>query len=498
MRVQPLVSGLSVGSYPRTHELLLSWTLALGGGWAPTTLLQGGLAGLLVLAGWTGCRRLGASLAVAGLAGVAVLASPYTLAELGGPWTDLPALAWLVCCAALCAGAARRPGLLGPALAAAGLAVGTKTTTLPLAAIVLGAAAWRSRHALRSVRWSILAGAALGVAVGAPWYVVNLVSHGWPLWPLSTGPGGDPIPAAFLPLRGSLLTHLDVLDGRLGQYETALGGGLALLAGALLAPLLAGRGRRRPVVVASGVCVLAALAWASAPYTAIGSGELAAGALRYAQPVLAAAALALVLATRHRGRGSRAAVAILVAAVAIDVWSPPRIGPPYEPGILVPAVGAALGALALGAARHPATTLLGRWDALTGRWSRVAATALACALAAAGCAVANRHYVLRHARAGLYDAGLMNWFAAQSDWRAGDMPIGMWPFTIAPLSGDRFVHAVRLLPDRLDCPVLRGRRLRGWVVVQTAPGVPFGPYADCLGDRPPGYADATFRAWAPG
>src|SRR5207302_1136590 len=100
-------------------------------------------------AGWVGLRALRVPPLVAGLALGALCTNPWLLAwQSNGGMTDPPALAWLVACAALCALARERPVLLAPAIVAAGLSVGSKTTTLPLAALVLTLGLWGVRGRL--------------------------------------------------------------------------------------------------------------------------------------------------------------------------------------------------------------------------------------------------------------------------------------------------------------------------------------------------------------
>jgi len=50
--VLPLLHGIPVGHYPRTHELLVGWAMGLSRSFAPVMLLEGGLWVLLMLATW--------------------------------------------------------------------------------------------------------------------------------------------------------------------------------------------------------------------------------------------------------------------------------------------------------------------------------------------------------------------------------------------------------------------------------------------------------------
>lgn len=122
-----------VGNYPVTDEVLLAWGSGISRSFVPAALSTPGALVLFVLAGWAGLRALSVPRGVSALALAAVASAPLPVEQVTGPNTDLPALAWLACTAALCAGSVRRPALVAPAVVAAGLAVGTKTTALPLA-----------------------------------------------------------------------------------------------------------------------------------------------------------------------------------------------------------------------------------------------------------------------------------------------------------------------------------------------------------------------------
>ena len=248
--IEALSYSLPHGNYPVTNELLVAWLLGLGQSLAPALLWVPAMAVLLVCAGWLGLRRLGVAQGVAGLVLATVLLVPTTATQMIGPGTDLPALAWLVVCASLAAVAIaeRRPALLAPALLAAALAVGTKTTAAPLALLMLGVGAYRLRASLRAIAPGLLAVTALGTVVGGTWYLRNWIDHGSPLWPFVALPGSDPLPPllglvdkSFIAVPGRTLG-----DGRAGTYFDLLAGGLLVLAAGLAAPLAS----RRPLALA--------------------------------------------------------------------------------------------------------------------------------------------------------------------------------------------------------------------------------------------------------
>src|SRR5436190_5124344 len=149
--VDKVISSVPVGSYPLTHEVLLEWGLAIGRSFVWAVLVTALMPVLFVAAGWLGLRALGIDRIVRAVAVAAIVATPAVLAsQSGGASLDPAALAWLVSCGALCACAVaqRDPALVAPAVVAAGLAIGTKTTAAPLSLTVLVAAAWLLRRAL--------------------------------------------------------------------------------------------------------------------------------------------------------------------------------------------------------------------------------------------------------------------------------------------------------------------------------------------------------------
>ena len=178
----------SVGNYPVTNEVLVAWGSGISrsflviGLWAPLAML------LLATAGWMGLRSLRVEGRIAGLGVAAICLTPVLSHwQMNGVYTDLPSMAWLVSAAALSAASVERPALLAPAIVAAGLSVGTKTTTLPLAGLALAAGLYVNRSHLRGLVRPLTIATATALAVGGYWYLRNLVDHGSPFWPLLWG-----------------------------------------------------------------------------------------------------------------------------------------------------------------------------------------------------------------------------------------------------------------------------------------------------------------------
>ena len=301
--VLPLIP---VESYPVTNEVLLTWFIGISRGFAVIAPYQ--LAWMIMLGASLrlGLRELGLGPGAAWAAVAAMVTVPILVGELNGPLTDLPAVAWLACTGALCATAVRRPALLAPALVAAALAVGTKTTTLPAAVIALtlsGLAVHRAGG--RLPRAALAAAALVAVGAGGVWYLRNLVVHGSPMWPLVSAPWGDAKPPF---LRQFDVRFIEVPERTLSRhwhsYRVELAGSLALMAGALAAPLLVPR-RRVLVAAAAGIGLVAV--WTAAPYTGIAPRpvfeELAVSTIRYLMPAVLACCVAVAVAAGARSPG---------------------------------------------------------------------------------------------------------------------------------------------------------------------------------------------------
>ncbi len=443
---------------------------------APVALWAGAALALLAASGWSGLRTLGAGRGTAALAVAAVVAVPVLGEHLNTPKNDLPATAWLAACAALCAGAVRgRPALLGPALAAAGLAVGTKTTMVPLAAIVLAASVWRLRGTLHAVRAPLAGGAVAGAATGLVWYVRNVVEHGWPLWPLGSGPFGDPEPVYLRRIDVSFLERArDTVAGREDLYLRLTAGGLVLAAGGILAVAL--RRRDRLVAGASGATLLAALAWTAAPFTGRADHpalDLSVSTTRYLLPVYGAGAAALALA----GRSSRVARALLLVALAWSAVRTAQIGFPWLPSG---------GTLLAGAVAGGVAALLAGRGAL-----RLRLLAAGAALVAVvGAARAADGWLGHVAETGATAAAPVEaWFAARPGWAEDRAPVAFTKHVVGPLAGDRLRHELILVPGDEPCARTLARAREGWVVVRVfepaieallAPPAPRAACAPCV------------------
>lgn len=483
-------------AYPLTNEVLLTWAMSLSRSFVPVALWTPALLALLTAAAWVGLRRLGVPTAAAILAILAIALSPDLIHDLNGPKNDLAALAWLGAAAALSAVAGRRPRLLAVAVLAAGLSVGTKTTTAPLVALVLGLAFtawWRRRTRNEPAPVLLLAAIAGAVAVGGVWYLRNLLVHGSPFWPLIGAPWGDQSPQAVARLHVSFLERpFASLRAHGDGYLSALAGGLVLLVGGALSGLLV---RRRAVLIATAATLVVGLAWATAPFTGIADDpvlDLSLSTTRYLLPACMAGATALALAARAHGVGKRAATGVLAAAVVWSALESAQLGFPSIPGAFT--VG--LGALAGATAGALAGTVAGRLPVPPRAALAVTAVGVGLALATAAPGWVERHGRVQAA----FAAPLIAWFADQPDFRDGSAPISFAPQTIGPLAGDRIQHAVSLIPGSESCPAVRARARRGWVVVREIPAfarrylVPYSA-ADCLASERTTFSGGGFRVY---
>ncbi|MEA2404781.1 MAG: hypothetical protein QOE08_1428 [Thermoleophilaceae bacterium] len=494
--VEHVITGVPVGNYPLTHEVLLAWGMSISRGFVWVTAVTAAMPALIALAGWLGLRTLGVGRAARALAVTAIVATPAVIAsQNGGASLDPAALAWLTSCAALCAAAAARPTLLVPAVLAAGLAIGTKTTAAPLGVAVLAFGGWRARGALRPLAVPLAAAAAGAVAVGGVWYLRNLFSHGSPLWPFVSAPWGDPRPPLFDAADVRFIHRAgDTLD-RLGSYYLHhFGGPIVLLAGALAAAVMA---RSRAVTAAAVAAGLSVLIWADAPFTGvvdnpafdIGTGD----ATRYLLPGAAAAAAALALASRRPGWVRRVALALLAIAAVVSLGNSGDLGFPSVPSTFTPLAGAAIGAALAALSRVRGVRQRLR---LPGPAARAgAAVVVAAAVALAG-AAASRGFVERHGATGTSESGVAAWFAAQPEWRDGDGPVRSTWSLVGTLTGDHMEHRLELVSAREGCRRVTMPEPGAWVVLDRREAARHG-LARCAGAPPPPYSDDVYEAYAP-
>lgn len=485
-----------VGNYPLVNEVLLAWSAGISRGFAFMTVWTAALVAVLAASTWLGLRELSVPRLPAGLAVAALCCAPVlTNFQLNGPSTDLPALAWLACCAGLCAAAWRRGRweLLAPALMAAGLSVGTKTTTLALTTLVLTLTFASAGRSVRRIRVPLALAAGGALVVGGYWYARNTALHGSPFWPLITAPWGSSQPHAVGLLTDTFLDAPGRTLERFGERDyvrgTFAGSALALLL-ALLAPFVA---RRRAVTAGAVVTLLSLLAWMNSPAT--GLSELPGGTgatystVRYLLPGLAAAILTLALAAREpewRGRAAEAALAVVLVAHVIQLFD---LGYPAVPSPLTPLAGAAVGGLA-------ALALSSRLIAPHVRVSRPAA-ALAVVALAALLSTQSHGLVERHARIKFFDSGLVRFFSGPA---ADGRPIWMTPHMVGVLAGDRLERSVEAMPAGTSCDAVRQRATRGWVVVSAFDvEPPFGPgnVAECVRRWKPIFFDLGSAVYGP-
>ena len=488
-------------NHPLTNELLLSWPISIARSFVPATLWTPAALALAGVASWVGLRSLGVPRGARELAVASLCLLPLNLEHLGEPNSDTPALTWLVCAAALAAGAPRRPALLVPAVLAGGLALGTKTTVLWPLLVALGLGAWFARGRLRPLARPLALAFAAALVVGGYWYARNTVDHGFPLWPFIATSWSDPLPRLLELFSHTFLERPRVtLEGRTVDYVETLAGALVLIPAALLLPLLA---RSRELLAAAGVSAVALFLWANAPITGLGDviglEDFAISALRYLLPAMAAVVCTVALVARGGGRHARVAAFLLAVAVGWNLVAAAQLGFPYLPGLGTLVVGALGGALfALLFAR-------GRVRRRRGRRSPVRAV-LAALLAGALLAAPASGWVERHGRvARTQDTEIVNWFATSGHLDDHDEPLAFTRIRYAPLAGDRLRRRLDLIPEREACATARRR---GWAVfgaafdlpVRGSPGERFpeiAPVERCRFRDRPAYGSDLFRVYAP-
>jgi hypothetical protein len=445
-----VMNGEPFGNYPLTNEVLVAWALGISRSWAWVSVWSPVLLVGVGLGAWVALRELGVAPLERGLAVVALAVPPLMIGQLGAPYTDIAALAWLALAAGLATASRRRPGLIYPAVLAAALCVGTKTTPAVLI-LALAAVAWVPLRAA-SRRWLVTA-LGVGIVIGGVWSVRNLIDHGSPLWPLLSAPWGTPIPSAFRPLQGRFLEHPRHLVGAYWRdYLAVLGGSAVLIGSGIVLPLVR---RSRAALFSAMAAGVALLAWGVAPYTGVLQfGAVGAIAnLRYLLPAIAACTVALCVSSIGASRALRLAVrAALVASIAYSVVRTAAFGP-LRPSLATLAVAAAAAAAVatFAARRRP------RVDA------RLVVGALGLA-GAVGLAAGGHGYVARFVSA---DAPPNRSLYELPAIAGATGPIASAPGEFVLLRGDRLQHPLALIGAGESCGSVRARLHRGPVVLAT-------------------------------
>jgi hypothetical protein len=477
--VEAINGVFAVGSYPLTHEVLLTWIAGISRSLGVLHLSSPLMLALGAAAGWVALRRLDVGRPVAALAVAAVCLVPVAVDQVRGLSTDIPALAWLAVAGALVAVATRerRAGLLPFAVLAAGLAIGTKTTAALPALIVLAVGAHGCPGLLRDHGRALAIAALAAVLVGGLWYLRNLIDHGSPLWPFLALPWGDPQPPIYELLDGNFLGDpAGSVEGRGGEYLERLGGGLVVLAAALIAPLVV---RRRAVALAGAATAALCVVWACAPFTAVTDDPAYAGLLlsttRYLLPAVAAGAVTLALASRSARAGRALAAGAFVVAIGLSLGYDVRVD--AVSGLRLLPFAAILAGAALGAgAALLARELAGRRPA-PGRAGRAALGAAAALALVATLTVATNGFLDRYSSSRAQFAALVDWFGAQPEFDDEGRSISFWREQTALLAGERLQHELSLIDPGASCEAVESRLDSGWVVVRSVPGTVEPPAA---------------------
>ena len=328
--------------------------------------------------------------------------------------------------------------------------------------------------------------AGLAVVVGGVWYLRNIAQHGWPLWPFSSAPWGDPRPPIIANADVKFIDRPGDTLSRLGDYYLHhFGGPLLVFCGAVAAALVA---RSRAVALAAAAALVSMFIWMNAPFTGvfgatrafdIGTGD----ATRYLLPGAACGAgggareparrLAAggVRAAPRRGGGDRGAPDVRARLPERAVAGDARGGDGARRGrgVRDRARAAAAGAV-MGAARGRVAALLA---------------------AAAFGAVAANGFVERHGETGTRESPLAALVRGAAGLARRRRPVASTWSLVGTTAGDRLQHPLVLVGALEACA--RGRSA-GWLVVDRNE-------ARLRGARgcgvPPGYSDHDFQAYGP-
>ena len=471
------------GNYPLTDEVGQTWGAAIARSYIPLALWN---PAMLVVAGaatWLTLRNLRVSTAVTALTTATLLATPLLVRQLNEPQNDLPALAWLACCAAFATGAGRRPALMVPALLAAGLGIGTKATVAPARAgrpdrrrlPGAGPAAPTVALAGAGPGGCVRGGRVLVRAQHRPARIAAMAVRGLPVG--HTEPALPRLSGPDLPFAAT--GHPRRAPGRVrlapgwGVADAGRQPGRAALPARCSRCTSRARGARWwcPRCSASAATLIWSVSWGSGMQT---SPELATpagwsiSALRYLLPGIALAILSVALATRLAGLPGRLATLLLAAALIWSIAADAGFGSPWTPSLSLIAAGAAAGALVAAIA-----IALGRTGARrpAGLPSGAAAVAAAVVLGALMAPVA-RGFIERSTDVSGSTQPVpevVAWFLNRPGFEDEDYPVSISSRAVmSAFAGDRFQHALELVPAQADCRTVRQlARSRPLVVTRT-------------------------------
>jgi hypothetical protein len=503
--------GLPVGSYPLTEEVLLGWITGIAHGYAPMLLLTIFVTPLLIAAGWLGLRELKVDPRVAALAIAAVVLTPLISRSWVQPGTDLPALSWLCCGAALCLAARRTPLLIAPAIVAFALAVGTKTTVLTWSLVILAATLWFSRARLRAIAVPLAASTVVGALAGLVWYARNWIDHSSPLWPFYATPGGQPVPAMIRALSTTMVESLHrTLIDHLSIYVQTVSGAVALLILGMAIPLLAGS---RRALIAGLVVALGVLEYASGPVTGLPAhGTLLVGAvgstLRYLMPALTAGAVALALAATDGKLIVRALALIALCGVLVwDLISNLNAATVANSTFYLPfahwlAPGVIIGILLALVSRTGFVSAALRWFAAR-RVSAVSSAVVAALVVTFVLADGSKDFLYRNADVRDLDSPVAAFLGAQPGFLTGHAPVASTQTGLGGLAGDRLNHPLSMITVNEPCSRIYSAVERGWVVLRVYPALslpahvylPPGTATACLRPLHPLFDDGVFKVY---
>ncbi len=443
-----------VEAFPMTNDVILGWHVALTRSFAGASLWAVGGALVFALAASTVLRDRGVPALTRWSAVAAVALVPHFVAQTNSPKSDVAALAWVAVCAALAHASKRHPRLVVLAIAAGGLSIGSKSTTLPLVGLVLVVLVWEFR-----ARTAYLAiGIAASTAVGGLWYVRNLVDHGSPLWPFTATPWGDPVAPIYAVAHSRFVSDpVATVRTQFGDWITVAAGGLLLVTVALVvAGALGSRVVRGVVLVAVGSLVV----WGLSPVTGLDNEVLAGDVLtsttRYLLPTMALGAAALALVSVDRPDRVPLVNGLFAVVIALDVAALVAEDSDAVPPMLMIGLTAVVAAVT--------GWLVARRSVPAGRWLAAVPVLVVVALGT-GVGLAADGWTARHRESLAFGSAAVEAMLDDPGFRSGTATVAATNVIWSDLAGDEVRHDVILLPPDLDCPAYDELHRTSWLVL---------------------------------